>query len=67
MIVSVAPRKPHLFTGLFRLREHCTFTWEQSEGDPQRTVIVRENHCAGCVTALRKLGYALRLENGAEA
>ena len=39
--------KPHVFTGLIRLRDHCTFTWEQPEGDPQRTAIVRENHCEG--------------------
>ena len=58
--------KPHVFTGLIRLRDHCTFTWEQPEGDPQRTAIVRETHCDRCVAALRDLGYLLRSDTKAE-
>jgi len=64
--VSAGP-KPHVFTGLIRLRDHCTFTWEQAEGDPQRTAIVRETHCPRCVTALGELGYLLRPDSSAEA
>lgn len=52
--------KQHVLTGLVRLRDHCTFTWEQPEGEPQRTAIVRDTHCEQCVTAARKLGYLLR-------
>jgi hypothetical protein len=64
--VSVDPKK-HVFTGLVRPREHCTFTWEQPEGDPRRTAIVRENHCAQCVDALRERGYLLRSDAEAES
>jgi hypothetical protein len=64
--VSVDPKK-HVFTGFVRLREHCTFTWEQPEGEPRRTAIVRENHCEECVTAVRGLGYLLRSETKAES
>ena len=58
--------KRHVFTGLVRLRDHCTFTWEQREGEPLRTAIVRENHCEACVTAVRELGYLLRSDQSAE-
>ena len=58
--MPAGPKKPHVLTGLVRMREHCTFTWEQPEGEPRRTAIVRENHCEACVTAVREQGYLLR-------
>jgi hypothetical protein len=57
--------KGHVLTGLVRLRDHCTFAWEQRDGDSQRTAIVRETHCEPCVTAAREMGYLLRSDDGA--
>jgi hypothetical protein len=52
---------------LIRIREHCTFSWQEPEGGGRRTVVVRSNHhCAGCVAELRELGYRL-VDAGADA
>ena len=53
------PRKPAILVGLFRIREHCTFTWQEPEGGGPRSVEVRATHCAECVAALQESGYLL--------
>jgi hypothetical protein len=50
-------------TGLFRPREHCTFTWTLDAEDEQRTVLVRSDHCEQCIAELRRRGYRLKAEN----
>lgn len=64
---SQGPGKRAALVGLIRIREHCTFSWQEPEGGGRRTVVVRSNHhCAGCVAELRELGYRL-VDAGADA
>lgn len=57
--MGVEPRKPVVLVGLIRLREHCTFAWQEPEGGGRRTAEVRATHCPDCVAELRTLGYLL--------
>lgn len=54
--------KPVVVVGLIRVRQHCTFRWEEPEGGGRRTVEVRATHCPECVDELRELGYLLAYE-----
>lgn len=61
--MAVEPRKPVVLVGLIRLREHCTFTWQEPVGGKRRSAEVRATHCAECVAELRELGYLLVQED----
>jgi hypothetical protein len=50
--------------GLVRLRDHCTFTWQRSEGADQRSVVVHDHHCLQCLAEARRRGYRLVTEDG---
>jgi hypothetical protein len=58
------PKQPVMLVGLFRIREHCTFTWQEPEGGGQRAVEIVPSHCAECVAEIRKRGYRLVYEGG---
>ena len=45
--------------GLLRMRDHCTFSWQQPEGEGRRTVEVLPTHCDLCVAALLERGYEI--------
>jgi hypothetical protein len=49
--------------GVVRVRDHCTFTWQECEGGGRRSAEVRATHCAECVAELRELGYRLVYED----
>jgi hypothetical protein len=63
--VAMEPRKVVVLVGLIRVREHCTFTWEEPEGGGRRSAQVRETHCSECVATLRELEYRLVSEDQA--
>lgn len=64
--MTKAPASGPLRTGLLRPRDHCTFTWTQGEGEAERTVVVRRDHCLQCVARLRRGGHRLVSEDGSE-
>jgi hypothetical protein len=56
-----------VLVGLLRLREHCTFSWQEPQGGGRRTVEIYSTHCAACVGELRRLGYVVvSVDAGAE-
>ena len=57
--MAMEARKPAVRVGLIRVREHCTFTWEEPQAGGQRSAEVRTTHCAECAAVLRGLGYRL--------
>jgi hypothetical protein len=61
--VTIEPIKPVVLVGLIRLREHCIFTWRETERGGRRSVEVRATHCAECVGELQALGYVLVRED----
>lgn len=48
-----------LLVGLTRVRNHCTFTWQEPEGGGTRSVEIRPNHCDRCIAEVRERGYRL--------
>jgi len=58
------PTKPRR-VGLIRVRNHCTFSWQEDEAGGLRSIAVQANHCSECVVELRKQGYVL-VQDGAE-
>lgn len=52
--------------GLLRIREHCTFTWRQAEGETKRALEVRPHHCEHCLAEARRSGYVLRRPDGTD-
>jgi hypothetical protein len=50
--------------GLVRLRDHCTFKWQRSDGSDQRTVVVLDHHCLQCLAEARRRGYNLITQHG---
>jgi hypothetical protein len=51
--------KPAVIVGLLRLRDHCTFSWEEPQSGGRRTAWVRATHCADCVSELERRGYEI--------
>jgi hypothetical protein len=45
--------------GLIRLRDHCTFSWEEPAPGGPRRAEVRATHCPACVAELRTKGYVI--------
>lgn len=56
------PTKPPVLVGLVRLRDHCTFTWAESERGGRRVATVYGTHCAQCVAELQERGYGVAPE-----
>jgi hypothetical protein len=52
--------------GLLRLRDHCTFSWQEQQGGGRRTAEVRPTHCDACVAELRQRGYDVVPPDGEE-
>jgi hypothetical protein len=50
-------RPAEMLVGLVRLRDHCTFAWEEPIGGGQRLAHVRRTHCEQCIAELGALGY----------
>jgi len=46
--------KTHEVQGTIVIREHCTFTWRQTESAYQRLVDIEPHHCDTCVAYLAK-------------
>jgi hypothetical protein len=55
--------KPVVLVGLIRLREHCTFTWEEPARGGRRVAMITSTHCSECIAELGKLGYLLAHED----
>ena len=42
--------------GTIMIRQHCTFTWRQTESAYERVVDIEQRHCPACIEQISKQG-----------